>query len=74
LVARRWTRHNPRDGCQRVVPARAGVHEKDVAAVLAFLYPVTTVVLARIVLEEQIRTAQWAGAVVCLAAVVLITI
>jgi drug/metabolite transporter (DMT)-like permease len=35
---------------------------------------VTTVVLARIVLEEQIRTAQWAGAVVCLAAVVLITI
>jgi drug/metabolite transporter (DMT)-like permease len=46
----------------------------DVAAVLASLYPVTTVVLARIVLEEQIAATQWAGGLVCVAAVVLITI
>jgi drug/metabolite transporter (DMT)-like permease len=46
----------------------------DVAAVLASLYPVTTVVLARLVLKEQITTTQWTGALVCVAAVVLITI
>jgi drug/metabolite transporter (DMT)-like permease len=46
----------------------------DVAAVLVSLYPVTTVVLARLLLKEKITGTQWAGAFVCLAAVVLITI
>ncbi|MQA29374.1 MAG: EamA family transporter [Luteitalea sp.] len=46
----------------------------DVAAVLASLYPVTTVMLARLYSKEQITATQWAGAVVCLGAVVLITI
>jgi drug/metabolite transporter (DMT)-like permease len=46
----------------------------DVAAVLASLYPVSTVVLARLLLKEQISTTQWLGAAVCLIAVVLITI
>lgn len=46
----------------------------DVAAVLSSLYPVATVVLARVVLAEPVSGAQWAGAGVCLIAVVLITI
>jgi drug/metabolite transporter (DMT)-like permease len=43
----------------------------DVAAVLSSLYPVATVILARIVWNEQVTTSQWAGVVVCLAAVAL---
>jgi drug/metabolite transporter (DMT)-like permease len=46
----------------------------DVAAVLASLYPVSTVVLARLLLKEQITGTQWLGAAVCLVAVILITI
>jgi drug/metabolite transporter (DMT)-like permease len=46
----------------------------DVAAVLASLYPVSTVVLARVLLKERITATQWIGAAVCLAAVILITI
>jgi drug/metabolite transporter (DMT)-like permease len=45
----------------------------DVAAVLSSLYPVATVVLARVVLQEPVSRTQWAGALVCLAAVGLIT-
>ena len=46
----------------------------DVAAVLASLYPVSTVVLARLISKEQISATQWIGAAVCLVAVALITI
>jgi drug/metabolite transporter (DMT)-like permease len=41
----------------------------DVAAVLSSLYPVATVILARIVWKEHVTGSQWAGVVVCLAAV-----
>jgi drug/metabolite transporter (DMT)-like permease len=46
----------------------------DVAAVLASLYPVSTIVLARVLLKERISATQWLGALVCLVAVVLITV
>lgn len=45
----------------------------DIAAVLSSLYPVSTVVLARLVTREPVTRTQWAGAAVCLAAVALIT-
>jgi drug/metabolite transporter (DMT)-like permease len=46
----------------------------DVAAVLSSLYPVTTVLLAHVVLKEPVSGIQWLGMVVCLLAVALITI
>lgn len=44
----------------------------DVAVVLASLYPVTTVILARIVLKEKLTPMQAWGAIVMLAAIPLI--
>lgn len=44
----------------------------DVAAVLSSLYPVATVLLARIILKETVTPMQWLGAAVCLASVALI--
>jgi drug/metabolite transporter (DMT)-like permease len=46
----------------------------DVAAVLASLYPVTTVILAHFLLRETISRSQWAGVITCLLAIVLITV
>jgi drug/metabolite transporter (DMT)-like permease len=46
----------------------------DVAAVLASLYPASTVILATIILKEKVTRTQWVGVGVCLMAVVLITI
>lgn len=46
----------------------------EVAAVLASLYPVITVLLANIVLREKVSHSQWLGVGVCLAAIVLITV
>ena len=44
----------------------------DVAAVLASLYPVSTVVLAAVVLKERVSVAQAIGILLCLTAVALI--
>src|SRR5262245_9136466 len=46
----------------------------DIAAVLSSFYPVATVVLSRVILHERVSATQWLGAVVCLAAVALITV
>ena len=46
----------------------------EVAAVLASLYPVTTVLLANLVLKEKVLPSQWLGVGVCLAAIALITV
>jgi drug/metabolite transporter (DMT)-like permease len=45
----------------------------DTAAVLSSLYPVATMVLARVISREAITPMQWVGAAVCLLSVVLIT-
>jgi drug/metabolite transporter (DMT)-like permease len=44
----------------------------DVAAVLSSLYPVSTVVLAAVLLKERVTLAQGVGIVLCLGAVALI--
>lgn len=44
----------------------------DIAAVLSSLYPLSTVVLARMVTGERVTAAQWTGGALCLAAVTLI--
>jgi len=46
----------------------------DVAAVLSSMYPASTVILASLILKEQISPAQWAGVFLCLVAVALIAI
>jgi drug/metabolite transporter (DMT)-like permease len=46
----------------------------DVAAVLASLYPMSTVILAGAILKEKVTRRQWLGVLTCLAAIALITV
>lgn len=46
----------------------------DTAVVLSSLYPAATVILTGLILKERISLKQWGGVIVCLAAIVLITI
>jgi len=46
----------------------------DIAALLSSFYPVMTVILASIVLKEKVSLAQWAGIILCLVALTLITL
>jgi len=46
----------------------------DMAVVISSLYPAGTVILAGLILKEKISLKQWIGVLICLAAIVLITI
>jgi uncharacterized membrane protein len=46
----------------------------DVAALLSSFYPAATVILASIILKEKVSSIQWTGMIMCLLALVLITV
>ena len=46
----------------------------DTAVVLSSLYPAATVILTGMLLKEKISLKQWAGVVICLVAIILITV
>lgn len=46
----------------------------DTAVVLSSLYPAATVILTGLILKERISLKQWGGVIICLAAIILITL
>lgn len=46
----------------------------DIAALLSSFYPAMTVILASIILKEKVSRTQWAGMVLCLVALTLMTV
>ena len=46
----------------------------DIAALLSSFYPAMTVILARVILKENVSRSQWSGMILCLVAITLITI
>lgn len=46
----------------------------DIAALISSFYPAMTVILASIILKEKVSSAQWAGMILCLLALTLITL
>jgi len=46
----------------------------DIAAVLSSLFPAVTVILSRLILHERISRLQWMGVLICLAAIILISV
>ncbi len=46
----------------------------DIAALLSSFYPAMTVILASVILKEKVSGTQWIGMLLCLAALMLITI
>ncbi len=45
----------------------------DVAAVLSSFYPASTVILASLILGERVSRYQWAGVILCLCAIGLVS-
>jgi drug/metabolite transporter (DMT)-like permease len=46
----------------------------DIAALLSSFYPAGTVILASIILKEKVSSTQWAGMILCLLALTLMTL
>jgi drug/metabolite transporter (DMT)-like permease len=86
VFSRRWKSPMPRDqlpmlsvvgfldvGGSAFYALSSSLGRLDIAAVIASLYPAVTVLLARVILSEEIGLRQWLGIGMALAAIVIIT-